>query len=291
MPVVDLSLEGKVALITGGSKGIGLAIAVAFAEHGADIAIAARGAEALDSARKEIEATGRRAVAIQADASKDEDLESMYQRTVAELGGVDILINNAARGGMPSLGDTTHEMFHTVMQLNMWAPLRLSQLCRQSMVERGGGVIINIVSNEGVRPSLGIGIYAPSKAGLMNLSQLLAKEWVRDNIRVTCIAPGLHTDRAGHATWWKRWRPRGHYPSPQLRIGDPAEDSRDGPFPGESGGELRHRGDLRSGRRRDGLGRRRCHAPVVSASSFQRLIGPRSFTAGADNSKRKRRRS
>ncbi len=222
MPVVDLSLEGKVALITGGSKGIGLAIGLAYAEHGADIAIAARGAEALETARKEIQATGQRVIAIQADASNDEGLESMYQRTVDELGGVDILINNAARGGMPNLGDTTHEMFDAVMQMNMWAPLRLSQLCRQSMAERGGGVIINIVSNEGVRPSLGIGIYAPSKAGLMNLSQLLAKEWVRDNIRVTCIAPGLiRTELATRLV--EAVEASGHYPSPQLRIGEPAE--------------------------------------------------------------------
>ena len=138
MPVVDLSLEGKVALITGGSKGIGRAIALAFAEHGADVAISARGAEALEDTRKEVEATGRKGIAIQADASKDEDLERMYKEATAQLGGVDILINNAAMGGMPSLEKTTHEDFQAVMQLNVWAPLRLSQLCRQSMSERGG---------------------------------------------------------------------------------------------------------------------------------------------------------
>ncbi len=222
MPVVDLSLEGKVALITGGSKGIGRAIALAFAEHGADVAISARGAEALEDTRKEVEATGRKGIAIQTDVSKDEDLERMYKETTAQLGGVDILINNAAMGGMPSLVETTHENFHAVMQLNVWAPLRLSQLCRHSMSERGGGVIINIVSNEGVRPSIGIGVYAASKAALMNLSQLMAKEWVRDKIRVTCIAPGLIRTKLAQRLV-DAVEASGHYPSPQGRIGNPEE--------------------------------------------------------------------
>ena len=95
MPVVDLSLEGKVAIVTGGSKGIGRAIALAFAEHGADVAIASRGPEALARARKEIETTGRKALAVQTDVGNDEDVQRLYRETLSQFGGIDILVNNA----------------------------------------------------------------------------------------------------------------------------------------------------------------------------------------------------
>ena len=222
MPVVDLSLDGKTAVITGGSKGIGRAIALAFAEHGADVAIVARSMDALAKTQKEIAATGRKGVAIQADVGEDEALERIYRETRDQLGGVDILVNNAAVGGMPALSETGQEDFLKVMKVNVWTPLRLSQLCRESMIERGGGVIINVVSNEGVRPSIGIGIYAASKAALMNMSQLLAKEWVGHGIRVSCIAPGLiRTELAQRLV--TAVEASGNYPSPQRRIGEPEE--------------------------------------------------------------------
>ena len=191
MSGVDLSLNGKVAIITGGSKGIGRAIALTFAEQGADVAIVARGIDALTETQKEIDETGRRGVAIQADVGVNGSLEKICRETRDRLGGVDILVNNAGAGGMPALSETGHEDFLKVMEINVWTPLRLSQLCRESMIDRGGGVIINVVSNEGIRPSVGIGLYAASKAALINMSQLLAKEWARHRIRVSCIAPGL----------------------------------------------------------------------------------------------------
>lgn len=191
MPIVDLSIEGKVAIVTGGSKGIGRAIALAFAEHGADLTIAARGAEALDRTRQEIAATGRRALTVQADIGKDGDIEKIYRETVAQFGGVDILVNNAAAGDSAGLLEMTQDQFMAIMKANVWAPLNLSRICRESMIKRGGGVIINIVSNEGIRPSIGLGIYPASKAALMNMTQLIAKEWAQDGIRVMCIAPGL----------------------------------------------------------------------------------------------------
>ena len=222
MPVVDLSLEGKIAIVTGGSKGIGRAIALAFAEHGCDVAIAARGPEALDRTRQEIETTGRKALAVQTDVRNDEDVQRLYRETVLHFGGVDILVNNAAVGGMPRLGETTREQLIKAMSVNVWTPLHLSQLCRESMSQRGGGVIINIVSNEGIRPSIGIGVYAASKAALINMSQLMAKEWVGDGIRVSCIAPGLiRTELAQRLV--TAVESSGNYPSPQGRIGDPHE--------------------------------------------------------------------
>ncbi|MEE9282181.1 MAG: SDR family oxidoreductase, partial [Myxococcota bacterium] len=192
MPMVDFSLDGKVALLTGGSKGIGRASALAFAEHGADVAIAARGLEALDHTSKEIEERGRRVCAVQTDVSDARQLERLVEQVRAELGGIDILVNNAATGDLRGeLAKLTRDGFEEVLAVNLWAPLRLSQLCRTSMMERGGGSIINIVSNEGIRPLPGMGIYSPSKAALINLTQMMAKEWAPDGIRAVAIAPGL----------------------------------------------------------------------------------------------------
>jgi dehydrogenase/reductase SDR family protein 4 len=109
-----------------------------------------------------------------------------------ELGGVDILVNNAATGELGgSLMGIGRDDFDLIMNVNVWAPLRLCQLCRSSMQKRGGGRVINIVSNEGIRPMPKLGIYSPSKAALTNLTQMMAKEWAKDAIRAVAIAPGL----------------------------------------------------------------------------------------------------
>ena len=222
MSIVNLSLDGKIAIVTGGSKGIGRAIALAFAEHGADVAIAARGLEALTTTHEEIEATGRRCLVVQADMASDADLERLYGETIATFGGVDILVNNAAMGAPSSLSKTDADTLLQVMRVNVWAPFQLSKLCRTSMMERGGGVILNVVSNEALRPSIGIGVYAPSKAALMNLSVLCAKHWARDGIRVCSIAPGLiRTELARSLV--EAVESSGQYPNPQKRIGEPEE--------------------------------------------------------------------
>ena len=192
MSTVNLSLHGKVAVVTGGSKGIGRAIALAFAEYGADVAIAARGVEALDCTRKEIEEHGRGALAVQTDVANAPDLERLYAEVCEAFGGVDVLVNNAATGDEGrELAKLTRDEFDRVLSVNLWAAIRLSQLCRPSMQQRGGGTILNIVSNEAIRPLPGLGIYSPSKAALVNLTQMIAKEWAADGIRALCIAPGL----------------------------------------------------------------------------------------------------
>lgn len=188
------SLENKVAIVTGGSKGIGRAIAMMYAEYGSDVCISARGKEALEAARKDIEQQDRRVIAIPGDVMEDADLERIVQETIAELGGVDILVNNAlysGEGGISEIAKVTKQQYLDTMQGNAWAPLRLAQLCRPSMIERGGGVIINISSNAGIIGDPGLGPYAHSKAALINMTKQLAKEWSDDKIRVMGIAPGL----------------------------------------------------------------------------------------------------
>lgn len=191
MAIVDHSMDGQVALITGGSKGIGRAIALAFAENGADVAITARGLEALDATAGELRELGNRVLAIPADVGNTEAVEALYERVVAELGGIDVLVNNAARGGGGAISRLNEDVFQRVMAVNLWGPIRLSQLCRTTMQERGGGMIINIASNEGLRASPGLGIYPPSKAALINFTELIGKEWAKDGIRAVAIAPGL----------------------------------------------------------------------------------------------------
>jgi NAD(P)-dependent dehydrogenase (short-subunit alcohol dehydrogenase family) len=192
VPTVDLSLAGKTAVITGGSKGIGRAIALTFAEYGAQVAIAARGVEVLEQTAAEIEERGVRALAVPTDVADEAALQELVARVRGEFGGIDVLVNNAATGdkGGP-LSKLTRGEFDRVMAVNLWAPIRLCQLCRSSMQERGGGVFINVVSNEGIRPMPGLGIYSPSKAALISVTTMLAKEWAKDGIRAVSIAPGL----------------------------------------------------------------------------------------------------
>ena len=223
MATVDFSLQDRVAIITGGSKGIGRAIALAFAEHGADIAIVARGAEALEKTRKEIEAVGRRCVAVEADLANEDDWPRIVELTVKAFGGVDILVNNAATAaGYGPIVNTDGAAWDTVMRVNLKASFYLSTLCRTHMLKRGGGSVIHVTSNEAVRPSFGIGCYSVSKGALVTLTQVCAKEWALDQIRVNCIAPGLiRTELAAGLV--RMVEKSGVYPNPMRRIGEPNE--------------------------------------------------------------------
>jgi NAD(P)-dependent dehydrogenase (short-subunit alcohol dehydrogenase family) len=191
MPIVDFSLDGKVALVTGGSKGIGRAIALAFAEQGADVAITARGVQALEATRKEVEATGRRCVAMLADAYSDGDLKRLHETVRSELGDVDILVNNVGGAEPCGLAHLTYEHFERILKTNTWAAIYLAQLCHPGMKAKGGGVVINISSNGGLKPDPYVGAYSASKAALNIVSGQMAQEWAQDGIRCTCICPGL----------------------------------------------------------------------------------------------------
>ena len=192
MPSVDFSLEGRAALVTGGSKGIGRAIALAFAEYGADVAITARGVEALEAARADIEKTsGRRCLAVPADLSEDDQIRRLHERVAAELGGIDILVNNAAHGALAPLKSITYQDFEQVLRLNTWAAVYLAQRCLPHWQETGDGVIINISSNGGIKADPYIGAYSASKAAIGILSVQMAQEWGKHGVRANAICPGL----------------------------------------------------------------------------------------------------
>lgn len=184
-------LNGRIALITGASRGIGRAIAVAYAEAGADVAVTARSKDDLTAVASEIERTGRRCLAIPADLSSDSEIELLHEAVVAGLGDVDILVNNAGVGYVVALSDLTVAQFNDVMHLNAWAPLRLAQLCYPAMKAKGKGVIINMASTGGLKPDIFAGAYSASKSALIMLTKQIAMEWGREGIRCVAICPGL----------------------------------------------------------------------------------------------------
>src|SRR5262245_4682064 len=218
---VDFSVTGKVAIVTGGSKGIGRAIALALAEHGADVTIAARGEDALASTKTAVEALGRRCLAVSANMAKEEDWTRLVDETLEAFGGVDILVNGAAvASGYGPVETTDSKRWDLCMKVNLKAPFMLSSLCLPSMRARGGGSIVHITSNEGMRPTYGMGAYSVSKGALVTLTQLCGKEWALYGVRVNCIAPGLvRTEMA--APLIEHFEKQGHLPNPMKRVGEP----------------------------------------------------------------------
>ena len=191
------NLEGKVAIITGFSKGIGASMARGLAEFGASIVVSSRKQEAVDEVASAIKAIG-----IACHVGDESQLEQLVQATVKEFGGIDILINNAATNPTYSpLVENGVEIFDKVMNVNVRACHHLSNLCHPIMKARGGGSIINISSVEGMKPSDGLGIYSISKAALIMLTKSQAKEWGKDGIRSNAICPGLIKTKFSSALW------------------------------------------------------------------------------------------
>lgn len=203
MATADFSLAGKVAIVTGGSRGIGLSIARGLAEAGADVAIAARKPDPLAEATAELSKTGRRAVAIPTNVRRIGELEHLVEETVKQLGRVDILVNNA--GANPVFGpvqEIDEGAWDMIMNTNVKSVFFLSKFAREAMLQHGdGGSIINVSSVGGVLASDVIGGYSVSKAAVIMLTQVCAKTWGDDGIRVNCIAPGLVRTEFARALW------------------------------------------------------------------------------------------
>ena len=184
------SLEGKTAIVTGASRGIGRAIALGFAEAGADVALAARSEGDLETLAKEIDSIGRKALVVPTDVTKRESIENLIQATVAEFGGVDVLVNNAGGSNfMSPLTSLRPSGWDKLRTLNLDSVFHATQLAAQAMVDRGGS-IIQIASVAGIEGAPGLSPYSAAKAGVMVFTQAVAKELATSNVRLNSIAPG-----------------------------------------------------------------------------------------------------
>ena len=220
-------LRGKVAIVTGSSRGIGRAIAIRLAEHGARVAISSRKQDACEAAAAEINAAhgAGRAIAVAANISSKEALGALVERTNAELGQIDILVCNAASnphyGPLAGIDDA---MFRKILDNNVLSNHWLIQLVAPQMVARNDGAIIVVSSIGGLRASSVIGAYNVSKAADMQLVRNYAEELGRHNVRVNCIAPGLVRTDFAKALWENPETLKAATATTPLgRIGEPDE--------------------------------------------------------------------
>lgn len=188
---MGLTLEGKTALVTGGSRGIGREIALKLAEYGADVAITyARSADAAEEVKKEIESKGCRAFAIQADAVKFEKADEVIQHIVSEWEKLDILVNNAGVTRDNLILRMSEEQWDEVMDTNLKSIFNYCKAVAKPMMRNRGGSIINISSVVGISGNAGQSNYAASKAGIIGFTKSYAKELASRNIRSNAVAPG-----------------------------------------------------------------------------------------------------
>lgn len=197
IPHAHFDLSGKVAIVTGGGNGIGRASALMLAAYGAAVAIADLKLAAAEKVAAEIVAAGGKALALECNVLKDEDLVRVVERTANELGGIHILVNNAGGGGAGRESPYTIslEQFERPFQINVFSAWRLSQLCAPYMQKGGYGSIINMSSMSSINKSPAISAYAASKAAINHMTANLAHDYGPAGIRVNAVGPGaVRTD-------------------------------------------------------------------------------------------------
>ena len=191
MPYQPLSLEGKVAVITGGTSGIGRALSLGLAEAGADVIATARRQQQVEETAGEIEALGRKTLRIASDVCDRSSLEALLAAALAAFGKVDILINCAGRIKRTPTLTVPEDEWNAIIDTNLTGTLRASQIFGKHMLERGYGRIVNIASLTSFVAFHEVAAYAASKAGVSSLTRSLAVEWSRHGVTVNAIAPGV----------------------------------------------------------------------------------------------------
>jgi NAD(P)-dependent dehydrogenase (short-subunit alcohol dehydrogenase family) len=226
------SLKGKTAIVTGGGRGIGKAIAVGFAKAGAKVVVTSRKIADLEATASEIKSFGGEAFPIQAHLGKIEEIQKMVDAAMDKLGGkINILVNNAgASPSMSSVLESDERLWETIMNLNLRGLYFTSQAVAKIMVKQGGGKIINIASIDGFKPEPMVSVYSISKMAVRMVTQAFASELVRFNVQVNTIAPGPFDTKMMNSHWFsltpeeaKKQRTELEKMLPMGRMGDPDE--------------------------------------------------------------------
>lgn len=208
-PLFDLT--GKVALVTGGSRGLGYQMVKAFAERGADVIIASRKLENCEAVAEECRALGRRALAVAVHAGRWDQIDQLIETSYAEFGAVDILVNNAGMSPAKPSHEITEQLFDSVVNLNFKGPFRLASQVAKRMFDANGGTIINVSSSGALMPLPGVVPYGSSKAALNAMSKSLAWEYA-PKVRVNVLSPGGFRTEAT-----RDWPDEGRGPIPTPR--------------------------------------------------------------------------
>ncbi|TVR23559.1 MAG: glucose 1-dehydrogenase [Anaerolineaceae bacterium] len=218
-------LNGKVAIVTGSSRGIGLAIAERYAQHGAKVVLSSRKQESLDAVAADMRDKGYDVLPVAAHNGDKEALARLVDATIQHYGGLDIVVNNAATN--PHFGnliDSEDSMWQKTFDVNIMGNFWLCQAAVPAMRRRKGGKIVNIASINGLRPGTFQGIYSMTKAAVISLTKTLAMELAGDNIQVNAIAPGLIKTYFAQAIWDNETVAQSIIErTPQRRIGEPDE--------------------------------------------------------------------
>jgi NAD(P)-dependent dehydrogenase (short-subunit alcohol dehydrogenase family) len=217
-------LSSKIALVTGGGRGLGRAIALAFAEAGADVAVASRTRPQLDEVVKEIRKRNRRGLAIEVDVTDSASVARMVEATRKEFGRIDVLVNSAGVGWVSRVTDTTDDLWKLIIETNLTGTFYSCRDVVRLMIGQKSGSIINMASVAGAKGGRMLGAYAASKGGVIALTRVLALENVRHNVRVNAIAPGyFRTDMNAPALDDPEMGPKIVGRIPMRRVGRPEE--------------------------------------------------------------------
>jgi NAD(P)-dependent dehydrogenase (short-subunit alcohol dehydrogenase family) len=220
---MTVDLSGKVALVTGGSRGLGHAMALALAANGADVIVASRHLDSCERAAEEIRALGRRALPVACHVGHWDDVDRLVETAYAEFGRIDVLVNNAGMSPLyPSLDRVTEDLFDKVVGVNLKGPFRLMASVGARMAADGGGSIINVSSTASVSPSPGAEPYGAAKAGLNNLTRSFAYAY-GPTVRVNCIMAGPFLTDVSKAWDLEAFAERAQRTIPLGRGGRPDE--------------------------------------------------------------------